>query len=204
MNVISISFCGSLSLDLPRPTVAASEIPSNKLATAARASASSYTMSSSLDTADTFHTASSPCSVLGEHDAVNGGAKGPNVDQGSTGSMNHVGACVGCIDSDELSSAEDSYNRAAADSSGIIHSEHSTSSFEKISPLTEVHSDTQREKSQLMNAKVSKFLLRIRVIWDMMLHHWVCVYQRSEGTVFLSNIRNRSPMDALLHPQRRC
>ena len=151
-------------------------MPSNKLATAARASASAHTMSSSLDTADTFHTASSPCSVLGEHDAVNVEAKWPSVDQGSTGSMSHVVAHVGCIDSDELSSAEDSYKRAAADSSGKIHSEHSTSSFEKISPLMEMHSnDTQQEKSQLTSAKVRNILFRIQVIRNMMLHHWVCV-----------------------------
>jgi hypothetical protein len=150
----------------------AGEFPSNKLATAAQPSACSYTMSSSLDTADTFHTASSPCTELGEHYAVNGEAKGPSVDQGSTGSMNHVVACIGCIDSDQLSSDEDSYKRVAMDS-GIIHSEHSTSSFEKISPLTEMHSDTQQEKSHLINAKVSKILLRIQIIWDVMLHCWV-------------------------------
>jgi hypothetical protein len=115
--------------------------------------------------------------VLGEHYAVNGEAKRPSVDQGSTGSMNHVVSCIGCIDSNELSSGEDSYKRVAVDSSGIVHSEHSTSSFEKISPLTEIHSDTQQEKSHLTNAKVSKILLRIQVIWDMVLHHWVCVYQ---------------------------
>lgn len=166
--------------------MAAGEVPSNKLATAARASASSYTMSCSLDTADTFHTASSPCSMLGEHDTVNVEAKWPSVVQGSTGSMSHVVACVGCIDSDELSSAEDSYKRAAADSSGKILSEHSTSSFEKISPLTEMHSsDIQQVKSQLTSAKVSKILFRIQVIRDMMLRHWVCVYQHLEGTVFL-------------------
>lgn len=161
-------------------------MPSNKLATVARASASSYTMSSSLDTADTFHTASSPCSVLGEHDAVNVEAKWPSVDQGRTGSMSHVVASVGFIDSDELSSAEDSYKRAAADSSGKIHSEHSTSSFEKISPLAGMHSnDTQQEESQLTSAKVNKILFRIQVIWDIMLHHWACIYQLLEGTVFL-------------------
>lgn len=158
-------------------------MPSNKLVTAAQASSSSYTMSGSLDTADTFHTASSPCSVLGEHDAVNVEAKWPSVDQGSPGSMSHVETSVGFIDSDELSSAEDSYKRAAVDSSGKIHSEHSTSSFEKISPLTEMHSNnTQQEKSHLTSSKVSNFLFRIQVIWDIMLHHWACVYQHLEGT----------------------
>ena len=162
MNVICISFYGSLSLDLRRPTLAASEIPSNKLATAARASASSYTVSGSLDTADTFHTASSPCSVLGEPEAVNGEAKGPSVDQGNAGSLCHVVPCAGLVGNDELSSAEDSYKKAAVDSSGVIHSEHSSSSFEKISPPTEIHSDTRQQKSQLMNAKVSKILLTTR------------------------------------------
>lgn len=128
---------------------------SKKLAVAA----SSYALSSSLDTGDTFHTASSPCSVLGEHEALNGEAKGPGVEQGSAGSMRHVTACVGSVNSDELSSSEDSYMRAAADSGGIIHSEHSTSSFEKISPLTEIHSHTQQQRSQLMNAKVSNVFL---------------------------------------------
>lgn len=161
-------------------------MPSNKLVTAAQASASSYSMSGSLETADTFHTASSPCSVLGEHDAVNVEAKWPSVDQGSTGSMSHVEASAGFVDSDELSSAEDSYKRAAAISSGKIHSEHSTSSFEKISPLAEMHANhTQQEKSQLTSAKVSKILFRIQVIWDIMLHHWACVYQHLEGTVFV-------------------
>jgi hypothetical protein len=107
---------------------------------------------------------------------VNFEAKWPSVDQGSTGSISHVVACVGCIDSDELSSAEDSYMRAAAVSSGKINSEHSTSSFEKISPLTEMpNNDTQQEKSQLMSAKVSKILFRIQVIRDIMLHQNVCV-----------------------------
>jgi hypothetical protein len=90
-------------------------------------------------------------------------AKWPSFDQGSTGSMSHVVACAGCIDSDELSSAEDSYKRATADSSGKIHSEHSTSSFEKISPITEMHSnDTQQEKTQLTSAKVRRSCLGFR------------------------------------------
>jgi hypothetical protein len=99
--------------------------------------------------------------------------------------MSHVVTSVGSVDSDELSGTEDSYKKAAVNSSSIIHSEHSSSSFEKISPPTEIQSDTRQQKSQLMNAKVSKILLRTQVVWAVMLHHWMCGYHRFEDTMFL-------------------
>jgi hypothetical protein len=137
------------------------EVPANKSATAAKASASSCTISSSLDTADTFHTALSPCSVEGEHDVVNSDAKRPSVQQANATSVRHVVAHVGSDDSDEVSSIEDSYLRAAVGSNGVVNSEHSTSSFEKISPPTEIHNNTRQQKSQFMNGKVSKILAGI-------------------------------------------
>lgn len=135
------------------------EVPVNKSAAAAKASASSCTISSSLDTADTFHTALSPCSVEGERD-VNSDTKRLSVQQADAGSARQLVAHVGSDDSDEVSSIEDSYLRAAAGSNGIVNSEHSTSSFEKISPPTEIHNNTTQQKSQFMNGKVSKNLGR--------------------------------------------
>jgi len=119
-----------LSLDLKQPTLTASvcrdenlgEIPANKSAAAAKASTSSHTISSSLDTADTFHTASSPCSVAGEHDPVSCDAKRPSVQQTNAASMGHVVAYVGSDDSDELSSTEDSCLRAAVGSTNVTDS----------------------------------------------------------------------------------
>lgn len=155
-----------MSLDLKRPTQTASvrrddnsgEVPANALAAAAKASESSYTISSSFDTAETFHTASSPCSVVGECEAVIGEVKRPSVQQANAASVGHVVACVGSDDSDELSSTEDNYLRAAVDSNGVVNSEHSTSSFEKISPPTEIHSNTRQRKSHT-HTKVSKILV---------------------------------------------
>ena len=134
LKVISVY---SLSLDLKQPTVAGSEdtsssAPLNPPAAVLEASVSSHTVSSSLDT---FHTATSPCSAAGDQEAVNGDTK-------------HAVRRQGSDDSDELSSTEDSYLR----SSGINHSEHSTSSFEKVSPPTEIH---RQRKTRLMNGKVS-------------------------------------------------
>ncbi|XP_023721823.1 kinesin-like protein Klp98A isoform X2 [Cryptotermes secundus] len=145
----------SMSLDLKQPTQTASvhrddnsgEVQANSLAAAAKASESSYTISSSFDTAETFHTASSPCSVVGECHAVIGEAKRPSAQQANAGSVGHVVASVGSDDSDELSSTEDNYLRAAVGSNGVVNSEHSTSSFEKISPPTEIHSNTRQRKS---------------------------------------------------------
>lgn len=156
-----------MSLDLKQPTQTASvcrddnsgEVPANALAAAAKASESSYTISSSIDTAETFHTASSPCSVVGECDAVNGEVKRPSAQQANAGSARHVVACVGSDDSDELSSTEDNDLRAAVGSNGVVNSEHSTSSFEKISPPTEIHSNTRQRKSRFTDTKVSKILV---------------------------------------------
>jgi hypothetical protein len=131
------------------------EVTVNK-STAAKASASSCTISSSLDTADTFHTAVSPCSIEGEHDDVNSEAKRSSVQQANSSCVRHVVTHAGSDDSDELSSIEDNCLRAAVGSSEVVNSEHSTSSFEKISPLTETHNNTRQEKSRFMNGKVSK------------------------------------------------
>jgi hypothetical protein len=115
-----------LSLDLKQPTLTTSacsdenlgEIPVNKSAAAAKASTSSHTISSSLDTADTFHTACSLCSVAGEHDPVTCEAKRPSIQQENAA----VVACVGPDDSDELSSTEDSCLRAAVGSTNVTDS----------------------------------------------------------------------------------
>jgi hypothetical protein len=163
-----ISLYCSLSLDLKRPVLATNvysdnsgDVLASKSATATKTSASSYTLSSSLDTADTFHTALSPCSVEGEHDVINIATKRPSVRQAETTNARHVAAHVGSDDSDELSSNEDSYLKVAVGGSGIVNSEHSTSSFEKISPPTEIHNNTRQQKSQCMNGKVSKSLAGI-------------------------------------------
>jgi hypothetical protein len=154
---------GSMSLDLKQSTQTAKErgdddsgeVPANALAGAAKASESSYAISSSFDTAETFHTASSPCSVAGECEAVNGEVRRPSVQQANAASVGQVVASVGSDDSDELSSTEDNCLRAAVGTNGIVNSEHSTSSFEKISPPTEIHSNTRQRKSRFMDMKVS-------------------------------------------------
>jgi hypothetical protein len=131
-------------------------VPANVLA--GEASESSYAISSSFDTAETFHTASSPCSIAGECAPVNFEVKRSSVQQVNAGSVGQLVACVGCDDTDELSSTEDSYLRAAVGSNGVVNSEHSTSSFEKISPPTEIHSNTRQHRSQFMDMKVSSIL----------------------------------------------
>jgi hypothetical protein len=154
-----------MSLDLKRSTQTVNvcrddnsgEVPANALAGAAKAPGSSYAISSSFDTAETFHTASSPCSVAGECEAVNGEVRRPSVQQANVGSVGQVLACVGFDDSDELSSTEENCLRAAVGSNGIVNSEHSTSSFEKISPPTEIH--TRQHKSRFTDMKVSNILL---------------------------------------------
>jgi hypothetical protein len=156
-----------MSLDLKQSTQTAKvcrddnsgDVPANALAGAAKASESSYAISSSFDTAETFHTASSPCSIAGECEAVNGEVRRPSVQQASAGSVGQVVACVGSDDSDELSSTEDNCLRVAVGSNGIVNSEHSTSSFEKISPPTEIHSNTRQHKSRFTDMKVSNILV---------------------------------------------
>jgi hypothetical protein len=97
--------------------------------------------------------------VAGECDAVNGEVKRPSVQQPNAGTVRHIVACVGSDDSDELSSTEGNYFRAAVGSNGVVNSEHSTSSFERISPPTEIHRNTRQHKSQFTDMKVSKILV---------------------------------------------
>ncbi|XP_069675474.1 kinesin-like protein Klp98A isoform X2 [Periplaneta americana] len=145
----------SLSLDLKRPTLMTSavrsetesaEMHANPAAATLKASASSYTVSSSLDTADTFHTASSPCSVMAEHETTSGEAKRP-------GGHQAAGVKQVSDDSDELSSTDDSYLRTALGSNGVVNLDHSSSSFEKISPPSEILNNSRQKGSQFMNGK---------------------------------------------------
>ncbi|KAJ9577313.1 hypothetical protein L9F63_006152 [Diploptera punctata] len=123
----------SLSLDLKRPTLTSSEDTSSSVPLNPPAAVLKVSVSSSLDT---FHTAASPCSPAGDQVALNGDSK--------------ITVCrVGSDDSDELSSTEDSYLRTSA----INNSEHSTSSFEKVSPPTEILNNTRQRKSRIMNGK---------------------------------------------------
>ncbi|PSN40524.1 Kinesin-like protein Klp98A [Blattella germanica] len=142
----------SLSLDLKRPIAVATnednsnEAPSsNPPAAGAQVGASSYEVSSSLDT---FHTAASPCSPA---EAASDEAKRPSVEENSLG-VKHTVAHIGSDDS-ELSSTEDNYMRTDLGTNGVVHSEHSTSSFEKVSPPTEIHNNARYRKSRLMNGK---------------------------------------------------
>ena len=127
----------SLSLDLKRPAAAAGSGNTSSSvplnAPPAVLEMSSHTVSSSQDT---FHTATSPCSPVADSTKCRGGSD----------------------DSDELSSTEDSYLR----SGGVNISELSTSSFEKVSPPTQIHNNMRHRKSRLMNGKVSAFSVKER------------------------------------------